>query len=98
MIKPIRFYLILLAAGVVGISLSLIYKQQADDYEANRAEQARLQSQLETPTPKTILNGEASDSAEVKPSEEADSLDSLMGSITDTDFSDSTLSDASLGL
>jgi uncharacterized protein HemX len=97
--RPIRFYLILLFIAVAGIGMYLVYKQQNEDYDASLRQNA-LEAQS-TPTPVSTADPQAGSSAPSSTSLQVETelaeIDKLLAEVSVDDFSDSNLSNSSLG-
>lgn len=101
--KPVRMYLILLFAAVVGVAGYMMLKQQNDDYSSSEAQGGTtVKDVITTPTPSATATAKPTASATpggtaLNTTDEANSLDTLLSSVPSTDFDDSTLTSSSLG-
>jgi hypothetical protein len=103
MIKPVRFYLILLFVAVAGVGTYLLTRQANEDYDtANQMNGQDLReastSATPTPTPAASAAATTGTTSTIKVDTEASELESLISSISEDDFSDSELGDSSIGL
>lgn len=104
--SSIRNYLILLFIAVAGVGLYLIVKQNNDDFDASMALNGQsFKTSASTPKPKATATPAATaaattktTAASIKPDQEAADIDSIVNSVSATDFNDSTLNDKSIGL
>ena len=104
--SPVRFYLALLFIAVIGVGAYMILQSQNDDYTATQA--LNNQNLKSTPAPTASPSAAATspvseatpatNATAINTTTEANAFDTVLSSMSDSDYDSSSLTDTNLGI